>query len=285
MFLCSFVSHHTWPIWYSANKLTWFTAWEICEGVSNKFPAQPKQRGFHKIKGLYQHGHGIIIWGNCFKRKFDPHDLVKLELTLLCYRKVMIQICSHLLCPCYVETYNCLSGRKKPNVQHYQHQSPPLDMILNQFHLPPILTIYFHVIHLYVILLSPFWSPKWLFSKRFPCLNSVCIPCLLHPRYCPIHHILLHFTLLTIPHDLCNSPCSSLCNILNCLLTINNTHEPALEHVSTVQTFPSDFPITEFKTKSGGARESAIATASGFSWEHICRIPSLTRSARVESIA
>ena len=41
-------------------------------------------------------------------------------------------------------------------------------------------------------------------------------------------------------------------------------------------TLPSDLPSTEFRTKSGGARTSTNATASGFSLENKSKIPPLT---------
>lgn len=48
------------------------------------------------------------------------------------------------------------------------------------------------------------------------------------------------------------------------------------------QTFPSEYPRTELRTKSGGEIESTRATISGFSSSHKWIIPSDTYSERFE---
>jgi hypothetical protein len=69
-------------------------------------------------------------------------------------------------------------------VQHHSYQISLLDMILSQFHTPPILTNYFPKIHLHVTLLSPSWSPKWLPHQTSACIYfPILIIC---PLYCSL---------------------------------------------------------------------------------------------------
>lgn len=87
-----------------------------------------------------------------------------------------------------------------PHGSKLLYQIQPLDTILNQFYLPPILTAYFPTIYLRIILLSLLSLSNGCFPKRFPTWIMYKSPIPIQPR-CLDHHNLLHCTTLetTIP--------------------------------------------------------------------------------------